>query len=89
MNRKERVETLLNEAFSPAHLDVSDESHKHAGHAGARPEGETHYKVVMTSEILKGLSRVAQHQKVYAALDSELQGGHAIHALSMELSNGS
>jgi len=86
MNRKERVERLLNQAFSPKALEVMDESHKHAGHAGARPEGETHYHIVMTSDKLEGLSRVQQHQKVYAALDSELQGDNAIHALSMALS---
>ena len=88
MNRKERVERLLEDAFSPSHLEVRDDSHKHAGHAGARPEGETHYHVVIISEAFAGLSRVQQHQRVYAALDSEMQGEKAIHALSMELSVG-
>jgi BolA protein len=86
MNRQQRLEQLLNEAFKPSILQVVDESGKHAGHAGARPQGETHYNIIMKSQILNGLSRVQQHQRVYASLQSEMTGAEAIHALAMEVS---
>lgn len=84
MSRKQRIERLLNHGLFPEYLDVVDESYRHAGHAGARPEGETHFKIVAVSGRFEGLSRVARHRVVYALLQDEQSGG--LHALSLELS---
>ncbi len=81
--RASRMKTVLDQAFTPLSLEIADDSHRHAGHAGARAEGETHYSVRMVSEAFSGLSRVARHQKVMAALKDEFDSG--LHALSLEL----
>lgn len=77
------MERLLSDALSPAHLEVIDESQKHHGHAGARPEGETHYRIRIASAMLGGLTRVQQHQKIYAALKDLFPQG--LHALAIEV----
>ena len=74
----------LKEKFNPDKLNVIDESHLHAGHVGARPEGETHFKVEMRSNKFLGMSRVTMQREVYKALESEMN--NKIHALSLELS---
>jgi BolA protein len=56
-------------------------SHRHAGHAGARPEGETHFAVKITSAAFAGLSRVARQRLVYETLKDELAS--RVHALSL------
>ncbi len=63
------------------HLAIVDESHRHAGHAGARPEGETHFAVTITSAAFAGLGRVARQRLVYDALKQELAA--SVHALSL------
>ena len=80
---QQRIETKLQAAFTPSTLEVIDESALHAGHAGARPGGETHYRVRMTSVALKGLNRVAQHRAVYDTLADELT--ERVHALALEV----
>jgi len=75
---------LLTEAFTPILLEIVDESVKHAGHAGARPQGETHYRVKIISAAFEGLSKVARHRAVYAALAEEMREG-GIHALELDL----
>lgn len=77
----ERIEELLREAFMPTHLEVIDESHLHAGHAGARPGGESHFRVVVVTDRFQGIGRVQRQQRVYGALDEVIKGG--VHALSM------
>jgi stress-induced morphogen len=62
---------------------VVDESARHAGHAGARPGGETHYAVLLVSEAFRGMSRVARSRAVHAALAAEF--GTGMHALSLTL----
>ena len=74
------IERVLTAALQPSQLEVQDDSHLHAGHAGAR-EGR-HYTVRVTSERFNGLSRVARHRLVYDALHSEMRSG--IHALVIE-----
>lgn len=74
------VEARLRDALKPSHLEVQDDSHLHAGHAGAR-EG-SHFTVRITSAAFAGLSRVARHRLVYSALSAELRQG--IHALAIE-----
>lgn len=85
MNRSERIRDILAETFKPSALDVIDDSHKHAGHAGARPEGETHYTVKITSSSFAGMSRVAVQRAVMAALQAEFDSG--LHALSIKASS--
>jgi BolA protein len=75
------IRQKLTERFSPTQLVVVDESHRHAGHAGARPGGETHFTVMITSPAFAGLGRVARQRLVYDALNAELAGG--LHALSL------
>ena len=74
------VEAALREALAPLVLEVADDSHLHAGHAGAREGG--HYTVSILSERFEGLSRVARHRLVYDALQGLIQTG--IHALAIQ-----
>ena len=85
MNRSERIHQILSDAFQPTVLDVVDDSHKHAGHAGARPEGETHYTVIITAAAFEGLSRVARQRAVMDVLKPEFDSG--LHALSIKASS--
>jgi len=82
MNRLERIRSILTENLNPAHLEVRDNSHEHAGHAGARPAGETHYEVVVIAECFRGLSKVQRHQMIYKFLAEEFKTG--LHALSID-----
>ena len=75
------IEGKLSAAFAPLTLDVRDESALHAGHAGARPGGESHFRVLIVSDRFEGLSRVARQRLVNAALREELAG--PVHALAM------
>jgi len=78
------VEKKLQSVFRPTSLEVIDESHLHAGHAGARPEGETHFRVKIISPEFAGLSRIQCHRLVNDALADELAG--PIHALAITAS---
>jgi BolA protein len=71
----------LTERFAPSRLDIVDESHRHAGHAGAQPGGETHFSVTLVSAEFAGMGRVARQRLVYETLAEELKGG--VHALSL------
>lgn len=74
----------LEAAFAPDTLEVIDESHQHAGHAGAREGGESHFRVVMTAAALADLNRVARSRAVHKVLEEEL--AEQVHALALELS---
>lgn len=76
----ERIEAALREALQPTEFMLQDDSHLHAGHAGAR-EG-SHYTVRLVSECFAGLNRVARHRLVYDALKVQMQTG--IHALVID-----
>lgn len=82
MSAVERIRATLTAAFAPSRLDVVDESHLHKGHAGHRPEGETHFRVKITAEAFRGLPRVKAHRLVYDALKGEIAAG--LHALAIE-----
>jgi BolA family transcriptional regulator, general stress-responsive regulator len=69
----------LTERFSPVRLDIVDESGRHAGHAGARPEGETHFAVTIVAAAFAGQNRVVRHRLVYQTLAEELAS--RVHAL--------
>ncbi|MBW8312708.1 MAG: BolA family transcriptional regulator [Rhizobium sp.] len=71
---------MLEAALAPTELEVVDDSHKHAGHAGAR-DGRGHFSVDIVSRAFAGLPPLARHRKVYAALGSLMQSD--IHALSI------
>ncbi|MEM1029766.1 MAG: BolA family protein [Myxococcota bacterium] len=79
MNRKQRIETTLAEALSPAHLDVVDESHRHSGGAGA----ESHYNVTVISSEFQQTLRVKRHRRVHELLADEFERG--LHALTLTL----
>ncbi len=81
--RAQRIETALQTAFGPSELAVEDESAMHAGHAGARAGGETHYQVQLVSPRFAGMSRVARSRAVHEALAAEFATG--LHALSLKL----
>ena len=83
-NRSDRIRSKLTEVFAPSVLDVKDDSSKHAGHAGARPEGETHYTVTIVSSQFEGQSRVTIQRAINKALASEFDCG--LHALQIKAS---
>ena len=71
-------------ALKPVTLDLRDESEQHAGHAGHRPGGGTHWQVRIVSEVFRGQSAVARHRMVYEALGDLMH--RDIHALRIEAS---
>jgi BolA protein len=71
----------LETAFKPRRLEVIDCSARHAGHAGARPGGESHFDVVVVSQSFSGMGRVARQRLVYQVLAEELTAG--LHALAL------
>ncbi len=76
-----RIERKLNDAFAPCMLEVVDDSARHAGHAGASPSGESHFKVMIVSDFFSGLSRIERHRAVYKVLEEELKS--QVHALNV------
>ena len=84
MDRKQRIEAALRAAFAPETLAVADDSAQHAGHAGARAGGETHYTVTMQAAAFAGMNRVARSRAVHEALAAEFATG--LHALALKLS---
>lgn len=80
-NRLERIKSILTENLRPSHLEVRDDSHKHAGHAGARDEGETHYEVIIEAEAFRGLTQIQRHQMIYKLVAEEFKTG--LHALGI------
>ena len=81
MTVAETIAKKLTDRFAPARLDIVDDSARHAGHAGARPGGETHFTVTVVSAAFAGLGRVARQRLVYETLAAELTGG--VHALAL------
>ena len=75
------IRSKLTERFAPSRLEVIDESHRHEGHPGARPGGETHFAVTIIADAFRGHGRVARQRLVYQALAEELAG--PVHALSL------
>ena len=82
MTMQELIEARLTEALAPSRLVVRDESHLHAGHAGAREGGETHYRVEVVSERFMGKTRIERHRLVNAALEPAFARG--LHALAVQ-----
>lgn len=82
MTARTRLLAALTEALHPVSLEVVDESHHHAGHGGWRPEGETHFRVKVVSEVFAGVGRVGRHRIVNDLAAAELKAG--LHALAIE-----
>jgi BolA family transcriptional regulator, general stress-responsive regulator len=81
MRTADLLTNKLNEAFTPESLNVVDESHQHAGHAGAQPGGETHFRVYIVSQAFKGKTRIDRHRMINAILSDDLAAG--VHALAI------
>lgn len=81
MGVRSEIERRLNAAFAPELLEVIDESARHSGHAGARPEGETHFRIHIISSAFAGLSRLERQRRIYALLSDLLRT--RVHALAI------
>ncbi len=80
MNRIDKIRAAL-QVLQPSLLEIEDESHRHAGHAGAA-SGHGHFRVKIISTVFNGLTPIARHRKIYAALGELMQTD--IHALAIE-----
>ena len=76
------ITTKLTAAFAPESLHVENESHLHEGHAGHRPDGESHFRLYIVSEAFRGKSRIERHRMINAALANELK--NHVHALAIQ-----
>ncbi|HTH16970.1 MAG TPA: BolA family protein [Magnetospirillum sp.] len=81
MQVRAAIERKLTEALAPTRLDIVDDSGRHAGHAGHRPGGESHFRIEIVSAAFSGKSRVERHRLVNAILADELTG--PVHALQL------
>ena len=82
MSMEQTIREKLTDTFTPQSLEVENDSHRHAGHAGSPGTGESHFRVKIVSDKFTGLSRVERHRLVNEALAAELAG--AVHALAMK-----
>lgn len=82
MKLESRIRDKLTRQLAPVQLEILNESHKHAGHAGDNGTGESHFAVGIVSAAFAGKSRVERHRMVNAALAEELRDG--VHALAIK-----
>jgi BolA protein len=83
MTVADEIKHKLTEAFAPDHLEVVNDSHRHAGHAGDDGTGETHFNVIIRAPAFGPMNRVARHRAVHAALGPDLI--NRIHALALDI----
>jgi BolA family transcriptional regulator, general stress-responsive regulator len=81
---QDRMRAKLEAALAPDSLEIEDQSHLHAGHAGWRPGGETHFNIKVASALFIGKGRIERHRMIYALLKDEIADG--VHALALETS---
>jgi BolA protein len=81
MSAEQRIKEKLMVALTPTRLDVINESHMHAGHRSSPGTGESHFRVLVVSDVFAGKSRVERHRMVNEALKGDVGG--AIHALAL------
>ena len=81
MTMRDKIEVKLMSAFAPSSLVVTDDSHHHAGHGGAREGGETHFSVQIVSSAFAGKSRVEMHRAINSLLAEEF--AERVHALAI------
>lgn len=79
----ERILGKIEKSLAPQHLELIDNSHKHAGHGGAHPEGETHFHLKITSSAFEGQTQLQRQRHVYTLLAEELK--ERVHALELSL----
>jgi BolA protein len=84
MQVKAAIAEKLAATFAPQSLEVLDESHRHEGHAGHRPGGQTHFRVYIVAEAFRGKSRIERHRMINRTLAQELASG--VHALAIHAS---
>ena len=82
MSVEEIIRRKITDRLAPRRLEIKDESHLHAGHAGAREGGESHFRILVVSDRFEGLTPVARQRLVNDVLREELSG--PIHALAMK-----
>ncbi len=82
MTVADSIRAKLTRNLSPTRLEIDDDSERHRGHAGADPEGESHFTVTVVSEHFAGLAKVARHRLVYSLLSEEL--ATRVHALQLK-----
>jgi len=78
----QRITEKITKALDPIEITVKDESHLHAGHMGARPEGETHFRLNVVAARFKDMTLVNRHRLINETLAQELQG--PVHALAIK-----
>ena len=83
MTVTDEIHTKLTNVFHPTHLSVVDESEQNRGHSGYQEGGESHFRVEINAPEFAGMSRIARHRAVHAALGPELVG--RIHALALKI----
>jgi BolA protein len=76
------IRQKLTEALAPTRLEVINESHLHAGHAGDNGTGDSHFRILLASPSFAGISRIEAQRKIYHILAEELKSG--VHALSIK-----
>jgi len=81
MSIADSIRSKLTQALSPTRLEIIDDSHRHAGHAGARAGGETHFPVEIVTQAFAGKSRLERQRMVYGLLQAEMQD--RVHALAL------
>ena len=81
MRVAQAIENKLSKELTPARLEIEDDSARHHGHAGARPEGESHFNVTVVSAKFEGMSRIERQRLVYRLLAEEMKTD--IHALAL------
>ncbi len=81
MSTAQTIRDKLTAAFAPVALEVIDDSARHAGHAGARPGGETHFSVTIVSAEFDGVPRIERQRRIYTALAAEMAA--RVHALAL------
>lgn len=83
MSVEQAIREKLTRELAPTQLDIENQSHQHAGHAGSPGTGESHFHVLVVSEAFKGVPRVGRFRQVHKILKTELDG--PVHALSLDL----
>ena len=79
----DEIRDRLTQAFQPDRLEVVNDSHKHAGHAGDDGSGESHFSVAIRAGQFTPMNRVARHRAIHQAIGPDLMG--RIHALALDI----
>ncbi len=85
MSVVDEIKSKLEAAFTPTALEVINESHQHAGHAGHDGAGESHFRVVIVADVFADMNHLKRHRAVHGAIGADLIG--RIHALALEVSS--